>query len=113
MAPVVALFRQDSTQIADIEIQTAEGDLCTGVIRWRDGGEVRADLLELEQLVNDQILPLIDDVQARLDGMGLFIVWRDVHVGIRDLQVYEDRDVSFRCDLGVVGDVAQVLGELS
>jgi hypothetical protein len=112
MPLLTTLHQHGSYALAEIEVQTADGDLCTGIIRWRDGKAVRAALLELERLVNDQILPLVDEAQERLERMDLSIIWQGAQVNITDLQMYEDKDVSFRCDRVVVLEMAQTLATI-
>ena len=105
----VTLHQGASRLIADVEIQTAAGNLCTGRLRWLDDGEVRAAMLEFEALANDQIFPLLDEVELRVERMGVSLLWCDRHVVVTDLQVFEDENVSFRCAPTVVEELARGL----
>lgn len=110
MSFVITIHREAASGLADIELQSTDDDLCTGLIRWRDGAELHDELNELERLINDQVLPLVDEAQARIDRMGVYLVWRGARVRIYDLQTHAN-SVSFRCDPAVVREIAQAVGQ--
>jgi hypothetical protein len=104
------LSTAEGAPLADVVVDRAAGDRCSGTLRFRDGSEsLRAELRELEELVNDQIFPLVDEVQARLDARGLVLAHRGVAVPVRDLQVFGEGDVSFRCAPEAVAALAEEL----
>src|SRR5262245_36139771 len=68
---------------------------------------VRALFEEFEELVNDQVLSLLDEIQAKIGTLSIKAVFDDgAEAAVKDLQVYPSTgDVSFK----VVG--AQALAQ--
>lgn len=86
---VVQLHDADGNRIGQVVVENVHGDLVFG--RFVPGeGFARVEPLfdEFNELVNDQILSLLDEVDARIDALGLHLRAADGPMpAINDVQI--------------------------
>lgn len=94
----IRLTNTTGSVVADVRVQR-EGDYYSGsIVLDRLPPATRAIFDEYEEVVNGQVLSLLDQVEGRVAGLGLRVLFDNGSEGvIEDLQVYpRTQSVSFK-----------------
>ena len=80
---------------AEIEIKSISENLFTGIIKQENFTQEQKLLFnEFEQTVNEHAFSLLDDIEAKIEGLGFKIKNEDA--SIYDLQVWSLNNLSYR-----------------